>query len=297
MRKRTKEEIEELKQQVFVNKKGYKARIIEYRNSNDIDIMFENGVIAEHKTLSSLQKGSFDFKLLKLREKEIQNSELNIDRVNGLRYSGGKIGIYKNGKNWTAQITINGKTIYLGTGNKEEIKAIRKQYEEKYYIQQNDLNGEIWKNIDESKGCYSISNYGRVKNNNTNYILVGGFDRNGYKQVTLCYGNKQYNRRICRLVAKAFIPNPDNLPQVNHKNEIKSDDNVENLEWCSAKYNNNYGNRIKNAKNTKNVICIETNELFNSVRQLAQKINTSHTTITRYIRNNQPFNNLHYKYI
>ena len=169
-------------------------------------------------------------------------------------------------------------------------------YEDKYYLKENDLDGEIWKNIIDFEK-YSVSNFGRIKNNETGYILKGGFDKDGYKQVTLCKNNKQYNRRICRLVAQAFIPNPNNFPQVNHKDENKSNDNVCNLEWCNAEYNNNYGNKIKNAKNTKNVICIETNELFNSIRQLAQKINTSHTTIARYIRNNQPFNNLHYKYI
>lgn len=87
---------------------------------------------------------------------------------------------------------------------------------------------EEWKTIQEFPR-YSVSDFGRIKNNNSNLILTGGKDKDGYRQVILSKGKKQYNRRICRLVAIAFIPNPNDLPQVNHKDENKENDCANNL--------------------------------------------------------------------
>ena len=98
---------------------------------------------------------------------------------------------------------------------------------------------EQWKVIEEYP-LYMASNLGRIKNIKTNHILVGGLDKDGYRQVTLQTGDKQVCRRICRLIAKTFIQNPDDLPCVNHKDEIKTNDCVENLEWCTYEYNHNF---------------------------------------------------------
>lgn len=72
-------------------------------------------------------------------------------------------------------------------------------------------------------------------------------DKNGYQWVNI--GNHNY--KVHRLVAQAFIPNPENLPQINHKNEIKNDNRAENLEWCTSKYNINYGTAMERAKKTR----------------------------------------------
>lgn len=100
---------------------------------------------------------------------------------------------------------------------------------------------EIWKDIPQYEGLYQVSNYGRVKNVNTGKIKAQSIAGNGYQRVHLYKCGKDRNEYVHRLVAMAFIPNPDNLPQVNHKDEDKANNIVDNLEWCSAKYNMNYG--------------------------------------------------------
>ena len=114
-----------------------------------------------------------------------------------------------------------------------------------------------WKDIAEYEGFYKINNIGEILNVRTNRLLHQCVRKSGYKQVTLCKVDEDGYRtqrvyRVHRLVAQAFIPNPKNLPQINHKDENKSNNCVDNLEWCTAKYNINYGER--NAKVSKALI-------------------------------------------
>ena len=95
---------------------------------------------------------------------------------------------------------------------------------------------EEWRDIEGYEGLYQVSNLGRVKSIVTNKFLIPYDTGFGYLSVKI--HNK--NLKVHRLVAKAFIPNPDNLPCVNHKSEIRSENYVDNLEWCDYKYNNNY---------------------------------------------------------
>lgn len=109
---------------------------------------------------------------------------------------------------------------------------------------------EIWKDIKDYEGLYEVSNWGRVKslprNGTVKYarILKPCTDRCGYLFVGLYKNNKQKNFFIHQLVAQAFLDNPNNLPQVNHKDENKQNNNAENLEFCDCKYNVNYGTAI-----------------------------------------------------
>lgn len=173
---------------------------------------------------------------------------------------------------------------------------------------------EIWKDVVTDKdeyniyfGLYEVSNYGRIKRllktvNGIEYeekLLSQRIDKNGYLITNLKNKNgKAKTMKVHRLVTLAFIPNPNNLPQVNHKDENVANNNLWNLEWCDSKYNNNYGTKnqriseklkgkINNPKNlfkagkdnpmfgkhgaenpnSKCVLCITTEEVFTSVKE------------------------------
>lgn len=123
---------------------------------------------------------------------------------------------------------------------------------------------EEWRPIEGYEGLYEVSNTGRVrsvdryvKSKGESYwlrkgkMLSPGKDTYGYLFVILTCNGKRKAINVHRLVAKAFIENPDNLPQVNHKDEVKSNNCVENLEWCTAKYNNKYGSRKDKVRESK----------------------------------------------
>lgn len=121
---------------------------------------------------------------------------------------------------------------------------------------------EIWKPIKDFE-YYFISNFGRVKSTKfgKERILKLTKDKDGYSIVNLYKNNKSKTFKVHRLVAEAFLPNPYNLPQVNHKDENPQNNIASNLEWCTASYNNNYGTRNKrigksntNGKRSKPVI-------------------------------------------
>lgn len=95
---------------------------------------------------------------------------------------------------------------------------------------------EQWKDIEGLEGLYAVSNRGRVRNKKTNKILTGGYNNYGYNFVKL-KGKPYY---IHRLTALAFLDNPNKLPYINHIDERKDNNDVSNLEWCSASYNTNY---------------------------------------------------------
>ena len=97
---------------------------------------------------------------------------------------------------------------------------------------------EEWKKIDGFD--YEISNFGNLRRLNSNKLRKLQIDKDGYNVITIWKDGKSYFKRINRLVAEAFIPNPCNLPVVNHKDENKMNNFVENLEWCTVGYNNIY---------------------------------------------------------
>lgn len=116
---------------------------------------------------------------------------------------------------------------------------------------------EEWRAVVGYEGLYEVSNLGRVRSLFRYKKIVKGVPTNkGYLRVTLC---KDKVHRLCsihRLVAMAFLPNPNNYPCVNHKDEIRTNNKVDNLEWCSYKYNVNYGNIVEKKRQSRDYASI-----------------------------------------
>ncbi|MCS2775473.1 NUMOD4 domain-containing protein [Bacteroides fragilis] len=111
---------------------------------------------------------------------------------------------------------------------------------------------EIFVDIKGYETLYQVSNFGRIKslgNGKSNAsklkILKQHITKDGYSTVALTINSVTQRYRVHKLVANAFIPNPNNYPCINHKDENKQNNTVDNLEWCTSKYNNNYGTRIE----------------------------------------------------
>ena len=148
---------------------------------------------------------------------------------------------------------------------------------------------EVWRDIEGYEGLYQVSNFGNVRSikNGRLKVLKPVFNSKGYHRVCLCKYGKIKNYSVHRLVLSAFVPNTLNLPQINHKNEIRTDNRLENLEWCDAKYNCNYGNHSYSFSKSKSkrILCIETGEVFDSVKEASNTLKCSHSLISQCLNN------------
>ena len=180
---------------------------------------------------------------------------------------------------------------------------------------------EIWKDIKGYEGLYQVSNLGRVKSLNykktgKEKILKADTDKDGYLRVCLSKNGKHKNYIVHRLVAIAYIPNTNNYPIVNHRDETQQNNKASNLEWCTCTYNNNYGtrnerlskakkgkkhtkeaiNNMKKAKagkhigssnpNSKKIYCKELNKVFNCIVEANEYLGKSRrsSNITQCLR-------------
>lgn len=155
---------------------------------------------------------------------------------------------------------------------------------------------EIWKDIEGYEGLYQISSKGRVKSlgngssgNSKEKILKSNKNEYGYLRVNLWKEGKRENHKIHRLVATAFLPNPNNLLEINHKDEDKTNNKVDNLEWCNRKYNTNYGTR--NKRISKPILQFTINGEFirkwNSATQVERELGINQGNITSCCKGRQ----------
>lgn len=135
---------------------------------------------------------------------------------------------------------------------------------------------EIWRDVVGYEGLYKVSNFGRIWSNYANKALSPSNSKDGYKMYVLRKNGVGHITLGHRAVAMAFIPNPDNLPIINHKDENPANNNVENLEWCTYSYNNTYNNMHLKRQESSRIITYaydKTGDLvgtFNSVREAAE---------------------------
>lgn len=155
---------------------------------------------------------------------------------------------------------------------------------------------EEWRDIKGYEGLYQVSNYGRVKSLNYNHtgeeriLKPGKVGKTVYYKVILCKDGKTYNKWVHRLVAQAFIPNPDNLPEVNHKDENGLNNRVDNLEWCTRTYNNNYGTRIQRVSKPVYQYTLDGKlaKIWPSVMEIVRQLGYSQGTISMCCRGKRP---------
>lgn len=131
---------------------------------------------------------------------------------------------------------------------------------------------ETWKDIKGFEDKYRISSNGNCFSIKYNKIMSPHITNSGYYQINLYKDGKPIPKLIHRLVAEAFLDNPDNLPEVNHKDENKLNNAVSNLEYCDRKYNQNYGTRTEKQKNkcSKPILQIKNGKIIREWESITQ---------------------------
>ena len=176
---------------------------------------------------------------------------------------------------------------------------------------------EIWLDIYGYENAYQVSNFGNVRSldryvDRMNHghpsvqfckgkILKLDIDEDGYYRINIRYNQKDKRYGVHRLVASAFLPNPENLPCVNHKDGNKMNNHVDNLEWCTVEYNNRHAASIGLRPHTiyedrsavkkrlsKPVKCIQTGEEFSSCIEAERRLNLGSTAVGHSIKYNRP---------
>ena len=163
------------------------------------------------------------------------------------------------------------------------------------------MNSITWAKIDGYPN-YEVSDDGRIRSldyqhTGKTHELSQKIDREGYKQVTIFNNGKRAHCLVHRLVAQVFIPNPENLPEVNHIDECKQNNAVDNLEWCTRVYNANYGTgmvrqaaserKTMRQKFGKRIYCPTNMQHYGSIAECAEKLGLHRSGVSRVLSGQQ----------
>lgn len=163
---------------------------------------------------------------------------------------------------------------------------------------------ELWKDVAGFDGRYQVSTLGRVRSFVTDRILKPSPLPKGYLRVFLCLGSERYTKYVHRLVAEAFIANPNNYEEVDHINSIKTDNRVENLRWCTHAQNNQFEAKRKSVSDSmkkseickkkiesmnkakrKVVVCIDTGSRYESLTEASKAVGVKPGQLSCAIKN------------
>lgn len=147
------------------------------------------------------------------------------------------------------------------------------------------------------EGHYAITSCGRVWSYKSEKFILPHDNGGGYLIIDLCKNGVRKHHYAHRLVAQAYLPNPDNLPQVNHKDECTTHNYLNNLEWCAADYNHAYGTRAKrqSQKISTPVYCIELDKAFSSYAEAAKHLNISPSYVKYSLEHPNKSKGYHFK--
>lgn len=160
---------------------------------------------------------------------------------------------------------------------------------------------EAWRDVPGYEGLYQVSNKGKVYSVRSGTILQPARSGSGYRKINLCRSGASKQCHIHRLVAVAFLPNPENKPHVNHLNGDKTDNRADNLEWVTRSENQLHCRReLKTwcGAPKKPVICVETGEIYASAGAAAEHIGMSRSSVNLAVLGyNKTAKNLHFKFL
>jgi hypothetical protein len=148
---------------------------------------------------------------------------------------------------------------------------------------------EIWRDAPGYEGAYQVSTLGRVRNTKSGRVLRPHEQGRGYLQAMLSKQGKRSHPLVHRLVALAFVPNPENKPQINHKNGNKKDNRPENLEWCTMSENLLHRHRVLGQPGTRcrPVQCLNTGDCYPSAKAAAEALGLRRVGVTQVCNGQQ----------
>lgn len=159
---------------------------------------------------------------------------------------------------------------------------------------------EIWKPLAQCDK-YECSNFGHIRNRETQKIVNGSVNNKGYVRFDLCKDGKRFVVSGHRAVAETFLRNEEEKPHINHIDGIKTNNCITNLEWCTAKENTVHARDVLKyefGKNKRKIVCVETNTVYNSVLEAANLLQIRDSDIHHVLkRRRKHTHNLHFQYV